>query len=174
MKIIISFILMNLAISTAIANLVKSDVIRRNIKPEAVAVIQAENYNYTTGCHLYKDCDEMLVGDLGYGGIMGYYDVDFGQSGAINNIFIRYANLASGSQFYIQVKIDDKDNPENFVLLLPSKTDSWCDFRQISAQHEYVGNPITGLHRVYFVFYMDSINSDGPTFDSFALTITNP
>ncbi|GAB6024121.1 hypothetical protein CHUAL_008831 [Chamberlinius hualienensis] len=169
MKIIISFILMSLAISAAIANPEKPNA----IKPEAFTTIQAENYNYTTGCKLYSNCSTTFIGNLRYGGIVGYYDVDFGQMDTINNVIIRYANVASGSEFQILVKIDSKDNPENFVDLTVSKTDSQCDFRQISAVTPYdTTTPINGLHHVYFVFYMNDINSDGPTFDSFALTIT--
>ncbi|GAB6024120.1 hypothetical protein CHUAL_008830 [Chamberlinius hualienensis] len=169
LKMIINFILTSLAISAAMANPVETNVMTHAIKPGAFATIQAENYNYTTGCHLYKDCNVVNVGDLGNGGIVGYYDVDFGQNSGPNNIAFRYANDASGSQFTVEVKIDSKDNPNNFVVLNPVKTDSWCDFRQIQADDGYPGDPLTGLHHVYFVFYVDDISSDGPDFDSFAL-----
>ncbi|GAB6024122.1 hypothetical protein CHUAL_008832 [Chamberlinius hualienensis] len=175
MKMITSFILTSLVISAAMANPVETNVMTHAIKPGAFATIQAENYNFTTGCHFYNDCETVLVGDLGNGGIVGYYDVDFGQNTGPNNIIVRYANQATGSQFRIEVKIDTQDNLDNFVVLTPVKTDSWCDFRQISADTPYdTTSPITGLHHVYFVFYVDDISSDGPTFDSFALTITEP
>ncbi|GAB6024117.1 hypothetical protein CHUAL_008827 [Chamberlinius hualienensis] len=166
MKNFLCLLLLSWTLSAVTAKTIAKHHKAINDQPVNFSVIQAENYDYSSGSDNYTDCTpNIVVGKLGYGGTLGYYDVDFG-NGA-DGIAIDFSNNAVGSTFAIQVKLDSKDNVENWIELEPVKTDSWCDIRQLTP--DAAVTLTTGVHHVYLVIYIDNITSEGPRIDSFAL-----
>ncbi|GAB6024118.1 hypothetical protein CHUAL_008828 [Chamberlinius hualienensis] len=162
MKSLMGFICMFVGWTTLAAKAIGHPV--NKIEERTFSLIQAETCAIIGG--IFDDCGTTSVGNLGYGGMVGCYDVDFG-TGA-NDIIINYSNNATGSQFIVQAKLDNKDDPENFLTFSLSNNGSWCNYFEAIADSPSP-EPTTGVHHVYFIFYMDLISSEGPHFDAFAL-----
>ncbi|GAB6024116.1 hypothetical protein CHUAL_008826 [Chamberlinius hualienensis] len=143
----------------------------RQIVADAPAETPATGLHHVYFIFYFDGSEVIAAGNLGYGGILGYYDVNFGDGA--NNINVVYASPTQGSESKIEILLDNKDSGETFLTLTVERTDSWCDFRQVTAEDETTIDPTpTGFHRLYFIFYPDQINNPGIDFDSFALTNT--
>ncbi|GAB6024134.1 hypothetical protein CHUAL_008844 [Chamberlinius hualienensis] len=153
-----------------LAVIVKANVIPKkqseDVMPMVYPIIQAENYNYSSGSTTKNDCGSTAVGNLRNGGMLRYDNVDIGVNPA-TRMRIRFSNKALGLLTTLRLYTEHPvTGALPIVSILAPRTNDWCDLAQTLPQTMAI-TLLGSYSSLYLTFTTTDPSSEGIDLDWF-------